>query len=571
MNVKPLFFRPFRTSWAPVALLFFVFSLLVSSGCGSSDGSRPDDPEAAAEFQASFEEDASEQRLAPLRPERRGEVDEVAARVYEQAGWRPLWLDGRDLSSEGEALLEALRRSGEEGLDPADYDVEALERAVEETFGGFLSRPGRDESWAVDRALTRAYLAYAQDVALGRVRPEDLDAEWQMEARKVDPAAILARALEGGNLKDALASLPPPHRGYQALREELARYRGLAEQGGWPQVPEGPALALTELERQPTPEEARRLRALEARLAAEGYLPKPGEGGELDLQRLVGALDRFQVRHGIAVDHILGPETVEELNVPAERRVRQIALNMERWRWLPAELSERRLEVNVPEFMLRGFEGDRPTLAMRVVVGKEGWGTAMFTDQMDHVVVNPYWNVPESIARDEVLPAVRRDPGYLQRNNFEVLSGWEAEAEPVSPRSVDWGSVDEKQVRFRQLPGAGNSLGRIKFMFPNQFNIYLHDTPAQHLFQEYDRAFSHGCIRVEKPSELASWVFQGDDAEVQQALATSERKSLSLPEPIPVWIVYWTAHVPPGENGIGFYQDIYGIDAAMEKALRRQD
>jgi L,D-transpeptidase YcbB len=566
MIANALLFRPFRIDRAPVALLAFALPLLVFAGCGAPD----DDPETAVRFQSSFKEDAAETRLVPLPPSRRGEVDEVAARVYEQAGWRPLWLDGRGLSSEAEHLLEALRRSGEEGLDPADYDLETLERAAEDTFGGLLSRPGRDESWALDRALTRAYLAYAHDLALGRVKPEDLDAEWHMEAREIDPAARLARALEAGNLEEALASLPPPHRGYQALREELARYRGLAEQGGWPRVPEGPALSLSELDRQPTPEETRRLRALEARLAAEGYLPEPGEGGELDLERLVGALDRFQVRHGIAVDHILGPETVEELNVPAERRARQIVLNMERWRWLPAELGERRVEVNVPEFMLRSFEGDRPAQTMRVVVGKEGWGTAMFTDEMDHVVVNPEWNVPESIAREEVLPAVRQDPGYLQRNDFEVLSGWDADAEPVNPRSLDWSSVDEKQVRFRQRPGPDNPLGRIKFMFPNQFNIYLHDTSATHLFEEYDRAFSHGCIRVQKPAELASWVFQGDDGEVRQALATSEQQSLPLPEPIPVWIVYWTAYVPP-EGGIGFYQDIYGIDAAMEKALRRQD
>jgi murein L,D-transpeptidase YcbB/YkuD len=407
--------------------------------------------------------------------------------------------------------------------------------------------------------------------------------------------AALERASEAG--PEAVAErLRPPHEGYEALVGALERYRRLEREGGWPKVPEGPVLA--EGDRA----DPARLEALAARLVVEGdleadhrRLKRPssasaGAGGDLKRpssasagaggaatavygRTLAAAVHRFQERHGITEDGKLGPETSAALNVSAAERVRQIELNLERWRWLPGELGPRRVEVNLPGYFLRLVDGDRTVGTMKVVVGTAGAATPVFGDEMSYVVINPYWNVPESIVAEEIAPQAAADPSWLARNGYEVVD--RAGEGRIDPYAVDWAAARGGGFPHlvRQPPGPGNALGNIKFMFPNDHNIYLHDTPATHLFDEVERTLSHGCIRVEKPVDLAEFVFRGDPGwrreRVERAIASGERIDVPLQRKLPVYLLYWTAWVDD-DGTTHFRKDIYGHDRALAEALAGQ-
>jgi len=290
-------------------------------------------------------------------------------------------------------------------------------------------------------------------------------------------------------------------------------------------------------------------------------------------QVLADAVRSFQRDHGITVDGLVGPETRAQLNISARKRVRQIELNLERWRWLPRKLGPHYLMVNIPAFELALVDGGRPMMEMKVVVGREAWGTPVFSDHLAYIVINPYWNVPASIVRAEIAPQVARDPTYLDRHRFEVLSGWEPPNRRIDPNTIDWlnlgGHLD---FRVRRLPGPQNALGRLKFMFPNPFSIYLHDTPTEQLFERADRALSHGCIRLQRPLDLAVRLLEADPAwtrsRLKSAIAAGQRRTVRLPEAIPVYLLYWTAAVEKGR--IRFNPDIYDVDRVMSRAFERQ-
>ncbi|MDQ6926436.1 MAG: L,D-transpeptidase family protein, partial [Candidatus Eremiobacteraeota bacterium] len=329
---------------------------------------------------------------------------------------------------------------------------------------------------------------------------------------------------------------------YAALVPELARYRGYVAQGGWSTLPEGPVLHPGDTTAQAP--------LLRRRLAAEQLLAA-GDTTHLSRRyagRVVTAVAHFQARHGLAVDSVVGPATWRALNVTAEHRVRQIEASLERLRWLPPRLGERHIEVNIPAFQLDAYTDGKRVLSMPVVVGAEyqGRATPIFADTMRYVVINPYWNVPESIAASELWPKQRRDPSYFRRNGYEVVH-------------ASWGTY------VRQLPGPDNALGHIKFIFPNDFNVYLHDTPAQALFGDRVRAFSHGCVRVERPLALAQYVLgpQGwDSARVRDSIATARRERVDLKAGLPVYIIYLTA-TPALDGTMTFRNDLYDYDAKL--------
>ncbi|HEX5760666.1 MAG TPA: L,D-transpeptidase family protein, partial [Thermoanaerobaculia bacterium] len=295
----------------------------------------------------------------------------------------------------------------------------------------------------------------------------------------------------------------------------------------------------------------RRARAEAAEREAAAAEPPPPAVYDAAVEQ---AVRRFQARHGLEATGTVGKDTLAALNVPAAARARQLEVNMERWRWMPASLGERHIFVNVPAYALRLVEGDRTVLAMKVIVGKDQSRTPAFSDQMTYLELNPYWNVPPSIYNEEIAPKVAADSSYLARNDMEYVE--------------DGGSV-----RVRQRPGPANPLGQIKFMFPNQFNIYLHDTPADHLFDVAERGFSHGCIRIEKPMELAEYLLRDDPkwsrAALQEAIDSGESRSLKLPRPIAVHILYWTAWVEP-DGTVQFRDDLYGHDATLDRALAEE-
>jgi murein L,D-transpeptidase YcbB/YkuD len=280
-----------------------------------------------------------------------------------------------------------------------------------------------------------------------------------------------------------------------------------------------------------------------------------------DLQE---AVKRFQRRHRLEPDAVVGASAIAQMNVPVQERVRQLEQNLERWRALPRDLGDRYILVNIPEYRLEVWDGDRVPLTMRVVVGKKDTPTPIFSDAMTYVVFAPYWNVPADIVKKETLPSVMRDPAFLERTNMEVL---DRRGNTIDPSTADLS--DGGGYRFRQRPGTSNSLGLVKFIFPNEFNVYLHDTPAESLFSRARRSFSHGCVRLAEPEKLAQYVL-GDQPQwtadrIDQAMHSGQERTVKLARPIPVYLGYWTARVS-ADGLLQFSDDVYGIDARQARA-----
>jgi L,D-transpeptidase YcbB len=355
-----------------------------------------------------------------------------------------------------------------------------------------------------------------------------------------------------------MEKLEPQHPGYRELQKALVRYRAIAAKGGWPSIP-----ASTRLKPQ---QKSAVVSMLRQRLTIEGDLAPSHETDQSPIfdGTVARAVQRFEERHRIEPDGILDATTVAALNVPVEHRIRTIELNLERWRWLPDPLPRRYLLVNVPDFRLEAIENGTAVLGMRVVVGEPDNKTPIFADDMTHVVFSPYWNVPARIAKDETIPRAVNDAAFLARNNMEVVS---PSGEVLDPHSVDWSN--ESGLRIRQRPGSGNALGGVKFIFPNAFDVYLHDTNATKLFDRIERGLSHGCVRVEEPHRLAQYVLR-DQPEwtaeaIDAAMKSGQEKHVKLNNRIPVYIVYKTAWVHDG--GVRFLKDLYGHDADQTAKL----
>ncbi len=534
--------RPFRVSVPCAAAVAAVCGLLLAS-VGRAEDLKPADARLAQYLAAN----GSPQ---PLCATARGAfLWSLVRAFYAEREGLPAWLDREGGPGKaGRALLAALAAAEADGLDPARYDPARL-------------APGAEGS-AVDAGLTAAFLLHASDLARGRPVPAG-QPFWRLPTRDADLAALLAEAARSGHPESVLAGLRPTHPQYRALCEALARYRTLAARGVEPE----PLPARSRLRpgaRGPA------VTALRARLWREGDLAAAtAAGGDVFDAAAAEALKRFQARHGLAATGTLDPATVAALNVPAEERVRAIGLNLERWRWMAPPAARRSVLVNVPTFELHAYEDEREAFAMRVVTGEPGRPTPVFREDMTTVVFSPYWNVPPIIAATETLPLVLRDPGYVRRMGLEVLRGDEV----VDPLRVNW-RRDASRVTFRQRPGAGNALGRVKFLFPNPFNVYLHDTPQTALFARPRRAFSHGCVRVEQPARMAEWVLHGargwTSARIRAAMGAGRESAVPLPDAIPVTVAYFTVWVDP-DGTVQFRPDVYGHDRLQAGLLDAMD
>ena len=536
--------------------------LLVLLGCGPKEIP----PEVPALLRATVESAAlpAEARREPARAEAWREV----RAFYRRRGFQPVWLGASGPLPQARELLTAIGPAGREGLDPRRYGGDRLAAMLDEAEKTrSLDAPEAQRRLAdLDLTLTYTFMTLAQHLAVGRERPSEVDVEWYRDPRRIDLDKLLARMLEHpGNLDQALLGLVPPQPDYERLREALARHREIARSGGWPAVP---AAALQTKKGAFGPAVAG---ALRARLAASGDLPR--EGSARPEEALVQAIARFQLRHGLDPTGTVDAGTLEAMNVPVEQRIRQIMDNMERWRWMPRNLGDRYVRINVPDFRLEVIEGGRVVLAQRVVVGKEQSRTPSFSGRMTYLVLNPSWNIPDKIARDEVMPAVARNPGYLAAKGIEVIRGWDENAEILDPGEISEVGLAGSDVRLRARAGGENPLGKIKFMFPNRFDVYLHDTPADHLFAREERDFSHGCIRLEKPFELADYLLRGDPdwrpGKLEEEIAAGETRSVRLSRPIPVHILYWTAWVAD-DGAVHFRKDVYGHDETLDEALRAE-
>jgi murein L,D-transpeptidase YcbB/YkuD len=481
---------------------------------------------------------------------------------YEGHGFQPVWFDGRRPKPHAQALVSAIRSAEAEGLKATTYAVPDASRLHAAASWNPLKK-GFDTEQALDLELqlSYAFVKYASHLASGRTDPATVDPHWFVTPRKVDVSALMEQAA-AGRVEETLRALSPQHPQYERLRETLASYREIASRGGWPTVPGRARLKVGSR----GPEVA----ALRARLAATGDLaagaaPAPAPEAVFDAE-VREALERFEQRHGLQADGVLDREALRELNVPVPQRIEQITLSMERWRWLPESLGERHVLVNVPMYQLEVYENGHVVLPMRVVTGKKDNPTPIFMDKMENVVFSPYWNVPPNIARNETIPAVMNDPGYLDRNDLELVKGNRV----ISPWSVSWSAVEAGDYTFRQRPGKKNALGHVKFIFPNKFDVYLHDTPADSLFARTDRSLSHGCVRVEKPLELAEYVLRDQPEWTRErilaAMHSGSEKWVALKQPLPVYILYMTAWIDP-HGAVQFREDIYGHDEKQQKLL----
>ncbi len=494
------------------------------------------------------------------------DLQPLARAFYRGRKFVPAWVTSRGATDDAKQLMEAIAATPEQGLDPANYAADSIRIAVKDVEAGMMG-PASDAGRlaALDLRLTRTFLGLAAHLALGQVNPKQIPADWHVERPAVDLVSILNKALEGHRVRDALLEdLAPDDDRYRRLRDALKRYHEIAAEGGWPQVPAGAPLKRGQ--------RGDRVKTLQARLAVTGDLGSAGSGAFDPATE--AAVRRFQQRHGLGPNGVVGAAELASLNVPVERRIHQIELNMERARWRRQPIEGRYVMVNIPDFTLQVVDNKHPVLAMRVVVGKQFTKTPIFSDEITYLVLNPSWNITQNIAANEMLPLVQENRDYLKEHSIRVFDGPADDAKEVDPNDVNWGSLskDEFKYSLRQDPGAENPLGRVKFMCPNQFDVYLHDTSAEHLFNAQERDFSHGCVRVEKPIELAEYLLHGrtdgDHAEILAGLAASRDSSVKLPNPIPVHIVYWTAWVGE-QNEVHFRDDVYELDRVLDRALGR--
>jgi murein L,D-transpeptidase YcbB/YkuD len=490
----------------------------------------------------------------------------MVRRFYQKRGYLPAWSGKNIPLAQADDLLISIRESYDEGLTPEYYHLKSMETILNEirTVPSGTADPRRLA--ALDLFLTDAFLLLGCHLSSGCLNPVMIETQWFADSARVDVDNVLEKALRDNTIRESLRNLAPPDKGYRNLKQALIEYRTIAAKGGWGNVPDGRILK--------TGMRSNRVSDLRKRLASSGDLSSDDETSLFN-DAVENAVRRFQHRHGLKADGIVGPETVQALNVPAEKRVRQLEINLERLRWSFRNLGERYILVNIADYHLFVVEHGRSLFSMRVIVGKPFWNTPVFRAEMKSIVLNPSWNVPTSIALEEIIPKILKDPEYLAEQSIAVLKGWGEKEQVIGPETVEWSLLSEEYFpcHLRQDPGPLNPLGRIKFLLPNQFGVYLHDSPNKGLFGQNVRTFSHGCIRLEKPFDLATYLLSGDprwtDEAIKEAIVRGKEETIHLPRPIPVYILYLTAWADD-QGMINFRKDIYGRDEQLDEALLKK-
>lgn len=528
----------------------FVLSVLAAAALSlelaAVEPSSPFLEQCVERFQAEGSLDLGDARLAAAR---------LIPMLCERFEFRPAWTDRTMV----EQLLDGVRGSTSHGLDPADYHLQAISSRLAAGDWESADPVARGE---LELLLTDSLARLAFTLHFGKLDPEQLDPVWNLsrEWSGADPVGLFEQTLRSGRILEFLEAAPPQYPFYARLRDALARYRAIEAAGGWPTLGEGETL-------KPGVSDPR-LPLLRRRLEIEGDLA-PAQAADPNLYDadVEAAVRRFQERTGLDPDGVLGKRTTSELNLPVSRRIEQLRASLERARWVFRDVEEDLLVVDIAGFKLHLFRDGEEIWVTRVQVGRPYTSTPVFKAAMTHLVLNPTWTVPPGILNKEILPAVRRDPSYLGAHNMSVVR---SDGSVVDPSTVDWSGRFPYSIR--QEPGPKNSLGRVKFMFPNEYFVYLHDTPSKQLFDRADRAFSHGCIRVEDPLRLAELVLAGsqgwDRAAIDRTVESKQTTTVFLKEHLTVMLLYWTAEVTR-HGTVLFSEDIYDRDRAVIAGLNR--
>ncbi|MEM9278566.1 MAG: L,D-transpeptidase family protein [Pseudomonadota bacterium] len=473
---------------------------------------------------------------------------------YEQNGFSSLWLKDNQVSDRAAAIVRSIERAEEHALYPADYAVTALQQAPDPADTSALA--------AYEIRLARSLVAFAQHLNAGRVSPKTVTRENVIYPEAIAAEKILQDATSTSNVVAYLRLLAPHTPRYERLRLALASYRSLAQQGGWEQIAEGEVL-------KPGMEDDR-VPALRKRLAVTGdYIGDTTNPSIVYDGDIVDAVMAFQKRHGLEIDGVIGRNTLKEINMTIEERIAMMEYNLERRRWMQDDYGRYYVFANLADQVLKVVKDEKTLHAELIQVGLPYHRTPVFTDEMEYIEINPYWNVPKSIAVNELLPKLRQNANALSSQNFEVLRGGKV----IPAYGVPWGNYSKVNfpVRLRQKPGTKNALGRIKFMFPNNFNVYIHDTPSKSKFDKASRFFSHGCLRLKDPLKMAE-VLLGEQgwnrAKIDATVASKKRKVVKLEKKIPVHIAYMTAWVNK-DGSVHFRRDVYGRDKILGKALKK--
>ncbi|MBC5773532.1 L,D-transpeptidase family protein [Pontibacter sp. KCTC 32443] len=499
---------------------------------------------------------------------------------YGERDYKLAWFRDNELVPEAEKFLATIDNATKEGLDPKKYKLVEFKSLFKQ-----YEDMGRQDSarlelqQQIDVGLTASYFNYASDFYRGRVNPGEVGSiDWNVKKNKIKLHKALQTILQERESTYPYYEFEALHKGYIDLRETLHKYRALQAKGGWEKVDIGKTKMLQKGDTS----------AAVIQLRKRLNPGQPINVNDPNMRKfddtLVQQVKEFQRLHGLDQDGKVGGNTLRMMNVPVEDRIQQIMMNMERWRWIPKRLVPKSLDqkyiwVNIPEYKLYIYEDPendpeaersyKKVFEMKVIVGKELNSTPIFSDKLEFVVLAPYWNVPNTIVEKEIKPAMLRNPGYLESQDMEIVTK-EKDPKPISAYSIDWASVTEKNFPYmvRQRPGPKNSLGDLKFLFPNSYNVYLHDTPADALFNQTERGFSHGCVRLEKPVELAKYLLQDmpewDEQRIRETIDTGEEEWVTLPKKMQVYLVYFTSWVDE-QGKVHFRDDIYGHDKKLAK------
>ena len=555
-------------------------ALIVSLCCGATSSSIAASSPAAT---------ASAAQVAPTAPQGPGDLNALIAagmlpdlrwpnftdyrdsvkKFYAAGGNSLAWIQNGKASPQAVSMILLFQQAASKGLNPEDYDASRWDARLTK-LQPTSPKPSDTDLAHIDLALTVSAMRYISDLHIGRVNPQHFKFGLTVGPKNYDLADELrTQVLPASDIPAVISKVEPPYDGYRRAEAALITYSKMATAGDAPLIPVPQKGVRPNSTFASMPQLVARLRQL-GDLSAGADVPADST---LYKGPVVDAVKHFQLRHGLDSDGVLGKGTVTELNTPLKTRVQQLQLTLERYRWIPPDFPEPPIIVNIPEFQLRTMRRQPASyLTMRVVVGKAmRTQTPVFAENMKYLIFRPYWLVPTSILRNETIPKTRRDPNYLGDNGFEVVDG-SGNVVPSSPASDDViDGLRSGSYRVRQKPGPKNALGLVKFIFPNQYNVYLHSTPEQELFSRARRDFSHGCIRVEKPADLAAWVLRDRPEwtmdKIQAAMKTgADNVQVNLKQPIPVLILYSTAVVEP-DGEVRFFDDIYGYDKSLEKVL----